>query len=263
VLRELSAKTIEKLYSPKFIPSRDADELGCRITTVIDRKTQEPVEVFVAAMQKDNNPLHENWIIMTKTPDGELELPNGERAHIIGDMHFFRDPDKNMLTPKFGMIKKKDDMLQTVFSYMRVFDKDKYAGVGLRLHQLRMERMFGCGFDNALIVADGNSFLFHYKSGFRITPMLKTLGEEKEVVNYFSYLNNKTPEENAKYLKYAILSDNKKYLDYSKSLESMMLDHYIHSSKPLDISPDMMLSEGAKADWWQLINLQPILLSLK
>ena len=263
VLRDVKSKIIEKLYSPEFYPKRSVDEVGCRITTIIDRETKKPVEAFVVAVQRDNNPLHESWAMLMKDNKGKLELPNGEKARIIGEIHYFQNPLENMITPSFEKIKKNGEIYEKVGSYMVAKERDKYQGIGFRLHQIRIERMFGAGFKNVQIVADGNSFLFHYNLGFRIEPTYKPLGNEEYILKYLSQLNNKTIEENSKYLRYGIDNRGQHAIDFSKTLENMLLEHYSHSNKKLDVSPNMVLTDRAKAEWFQLIKSQPITLDIK
>ena len=49
----ISSKTFKKLLSPEFTPKTNLDESGLRITTLIDKKTNKPVNAYIARVKED------------------------------------------------------------------------------------------------------------------------------------------------------------------------------------------------------------------
>lgn len=49
----ISSKTFKKLLSPEFTPKTNLDESGLRITTLIDKKTNKPVNAYIARVDED------------------------------------------------------------------------------------------------------------------------------------------------------------------------------------------------------------------
>ncbi len=146
-LDELKPKSLKKLFSSKFVPKRRTDELGRPVTTIIDRQTQEPVEVYVKHLTNPAKPNSlETYEIYIKNPKGEDEL--------IGFREIRFDIENKTLIP----------------GNMESFANDRYEGIGTRLHQLGIERTMQKGYGAVVINSTDSAFPFHYKSLFRMQP---------------------------------------------------------------------------------------------
>ena len=135
----------------------------------------------------------------------------------------------------------------------------EYGGIGVRLHQLRVERMFQNNLGNVRIAADGNSFPFHYSMGYRLSPNKSPVGEAKNLLEELSKLNKKQPRENAQYLSVGI-KDNEQILDISASIENCLNDYYKNGGEPIkEFMPNMFLDIISLNQWKEMIEKQPIL----
>ncbi len=137
------SKTLRKLFTDEFKPSRRVDEFGNPITTVIDKKTGKPVEVVI------KNGKSGKYIF-------EIKCPNSQKA-------FFLIP-KNYL----GHI----TMCLTNGVYIEYMNTQlgdlKYKGIGTRMHQFAIEMSMKLEKGGkVLLEAANDSPVFHYKSGFR------------------------------------------------------------------------------------------------
>ena len=153
------SKVMEKLFSPEFTPKRHIDENGCFVTTIIDKKTGEPVEAYVKqgnANTKERSPILDNqyiesekWEIYVKDKD----VPSKYRR--VGHRTFDLDFYENKIEP----------------GYMTAIEgQSEYEGIGVRLHQIAVERMLQEDFNTVEIESLYSAFPFHYKCGFRTTP---------------------------------------------------------------------------------------------
>ena len=255
----IKLKTVLTLYSNEFNPSRRVAENGAKITTIIDKKTQKPVEVFVEKIE-DEDPLCERYYIMLKDKSGDINFgdENYKRAGLI---YFYLNPDKQMITPKFEKVSTDNITHEQIRSYMVADENKDYGGIGIRLHQLRIERMLQEKFNNVMIVAEGNSFPFHYDMGFRLRPDFRPISNNmvNEILSFISDLNGKTPQENMKYLAVR-LANGQEMINVSHTIENFLYDHYKNGGAKLKLLPHMYLDETAKGQWVELIKRQPILL---
>lgn len=255
----IKSSTVLKLYSREFNPSRRVAANGARITTIIDKKTQKPVEVFVARIEEED-PLRESYYIMLKDSSGDIHI--GEECYKpVGRTYFYVNKDKQMITPKIETFLKDNEMFEKVEGYMAADGNKDFGGIGIRLHQLRIERMLQERLGNVMIVADGNSFPFHYDMGFRLRPHFEPLSKDAIIKNLrlISSFNGKTPQENGKYLE-VCLADGQEMIHVSHTLENFLYDHYKHGGAKLDFSPNMYLDETSAGQWIELIRRQPVLL---
>ncbi len=133
-------KTIDQLYTPKFNYKSATNKLGDHITTIIDKKTQKPVEI--AVRQSLISGSYESYGLYKIDELSGDEILLGVREFGIGKDHI-----------KSGI--------------MHSFHNDQYAGIGIREHQIAIERMLQCNFNNIVISSIPSSYSFHYKCGFR------------------------------------------------------------------------------------------------
>jgi hypothetical protein len=121
------------------------NEDGYFVTTLIDKKSKLPVEAYVTQSCKDGT--YEEWQFLVKNSSDEYEL--------VGKRSFIVNKEANRI------------MSSWMDSYAGA---EKFAGIGLRGHQIAVERMLQEGFDTVQIMAEPQAFPFHYKSGFRVVP---------------------------------------------------------------------------------------------
>ncbi len=137
--------TMKALYSPKYKIPQGINEDGYYITTVIDKKSKKPVTAYVR--QEENFANGETWTISIKNSNGDYEE--------IGSRNINIDPSGNLHPCVMLMSSDKNQI---------------YSGVGLRLHQIAIERMLQSKGESISIYAVRHSFPFHYKCGFRVNP---------------------------------------------------------------------------------------------
>ncbi len=264
----ITSKTFYKLMTPEFRLAKNTDETGMKMTTLIDKKTGKPVLAYAVKIQKENmQPNEEEYGIALQDPNGELQHA-GKRYRIIGMTRFYINTERKMVMPRFESVKHSVDIDkytkaivtdERIDSYMKSLENTDYAGIGVRLHQIRIERMLQCKLGNSFIVAEGNSFPFHYSLGYRLAPCTQEIDYTYPLMKDFAS-RTKTPiMENAKYI-YADKQDNKFVIDYSASLEHFLDDYYRHGGKPLDdIMPNMFLTKKSLEQWIKMIRQQPML----
>ncbi len=253
----IKSKTFQRLLSPEFTPKVNKDKSGLSITTLIDKKTNKPVEAFVARVEAENSNM-EKYYIMVKDSNGEINIC-GKNYNVVGDTYFYIDKENKIISPKFELISVNGELYEKVLSHMQASGNEKYAGIGLRLHQLRVERMLQNGLGNVCIVAEGNSFPFHYSMGYRLVPGVRPIKDAGKIMQELSKFNKKPPKKNSKYLTVE-LKDNKPVINWSATLENFLNDYYKNGGKPLtDFSPNMYLTSTSLEQWIEMINKQPIL----
>ncbi len=259
----IKSKTFKILSNPQYIPTNRIDESGARITTLIDKKTNTPVEAFVAMISDDDKSL-ERYIIMVKDSNGDIDI-NGQKFTKVGGTHFYINNDAQMITPKFGAVFADNEfgekeLFEKVDSYMKSNGNDKYGGIGTRLHQMRVERMLMNNFGNVCIAAEGNSFPFHYNMGYRLEPKYEEMDNLVGVVKTLCGFNKKSPEDNFKFVSVEE-KDGKQVINLSHSIENCLCDYYNNGGKPLvNFMPNMYLTETSADQWIEFIKKQPILL---
>lgn len=253
----IKSKTFKTLLTPEFTPKNNTALNGMKITTLIDKKTKKPVEAFVAKVEEAGNDAERYWL-MVKDKAGEIDV-QGENFRIVGETYFYVDKKNKLITPKTEMTFINGEMYEKLLSYMSSKDNEKYAGIGTRLHQLRVERMLQNNLGNVRIVADGNSFPFHYSMGYRLIRKYRPAEEAAQILHEFSYLTKLSPRECAKYLIVEV-KDNKEIINFSASLENCLNDYYRNGGKNIEeFTPDMFLDKTSLDQWIEMIKKQPIL----
>ena len=253
----ITSQTFNKLMSSEFSVDNNRDESGLKITTLIDKKTGAPVRAYIAGITADI-PDTENYCIMVEDATGEMSV-NNKRYKIIGGTYFCINKDKKMVTPKFDITVIKGQLYEKVCAYMKSTGNSNYAGIGIRLHQIRVERMLQENLGNVQIVAEGDSFPFHYSMGYRLVPTTRPIEDCIPIAQEFSRWNKKAPQENLKYL-HAKQQDGKYVIDWSATLEDFLCDYYRCGGTPLDeFLPNMFLNKSSVKQWVAMIQKQPIL----
>ena len=254
----ISSKTFKKLLSPEFTPKTNLDESGLRITTLIDKNTNKPVNAYIARVEEDV-PNMEKYYLMVPDANGEINIKN-KNYRVVGDTYFYIDKEQEMISPKFEGAFINGELCEKVLSYMNAKGNKEYGGIGTRMHQLRVERMLQNGLGNVCIVAEGNSFPFHYSMGYRLPDAKRPLEDSTKILQEFSSLNQKSPRENSKYIFLERDNDKKVVINWSATLEHFLNDYYKNGGTPLvDFSPNMYLNETSLEQWIKMIKKQPIL----
>ena len=254
----ISSKTFKKLLSPEFTPKTNLDESGLRITTLIDKKTNKPVNAYIARVEEDV-PNMEKYYLMVPDANGEINVKN-KNYRVVGDTYFYIDNEQEMISPKFEGAFIDGELCEKVLSYMDAKGNKDFGGIGTRMHQLRVERMLQNRLGNVCIVADGNSFPFHYSMGYRLPDAKRPIEDTTTILQEFSSLNQKSPGENSKYIFLERDTDKKVVINWSATLEHFLNDYYKNGGAPLvDFSPNMYLTEASLEQWIKMIKKQPIL----
>ena len=254
----ISSKTFKKLLSPEFTPKTNLDESGLRITTLIDKKTNKPVNASIARVE-ENVPNMEKYYLMVPDANGEINIKN-KNYRVVGDTYFYIDKEQEMISPKFEGAFIDGELCEKVLSYMNAKGNKEYGGIGTRMHQLRVERMLQNRLGNVCIVAEGNSFPFHYSMGYRLPDAKRPIEDSTKILQEFSSLNQKSPRENSKYIFLERDNDKKVVINWSATLEHFLNDYYKNGGTPLvDFSPNMYLNEASLEQWIEMIKKQPIL----
>ena len=254
----ISSKTFKKLLSTEFTPKTNLDESGLRITTLIDKKTNKPVNAYIARVEEDV-PNMEKYYLMVPDANGEINIKN-KNYRVVGDTYFYIDKEQEMISPKFEGAFIDGELCEKVLSYMNAKGNKDFGGIGTRMHQLRVERMLQNGLGNVCIVAEGNSFPFHYSMGYRLPDAKRPIEDSTKILQEFSSLNQKSPRENSKYIFLERDKDKKVVINWSATLEHFLNDYYKNGGAPLvDFSPNMYLNEASLEQWIQMIKKQSIL----
>ena len=146
-IKELStagqeSTTLKKLFSAEFKPTRRFDENGYMVTTLIDRKTQKPVEVFVKKIKEGKFEFYK------KTTSG---------YDYIGKRDYSINRELGVIEPGF----------------MANSCKEEFAGLGIRGHQLAVEDLMKEGLDSIYLSSLPKALPFHQKSLFKPLTKMK------------------------------------------------------------------------------------------
>ena len=255
--RGITSSTFYKLLTPEFAVANNRDESGLKITTLIDKKTGGPVPAYVAKFEQQD-PNAEGYGVMVEDNSGDFKF-NNKKYKIVGTIYFYIDKQKQMVSPKFEMTFVKGELYEKVCSYMKSNGNNDYAGIGTRLHQIRIERMLQNNLGNSYIVAEGDSFPFHYSMGYRLMPATRPAEESIQILQEFYAMNKKTFKYNLQHVFAEFQKDNY-VINWSASLENFLCDYYKNGGKPLDyLTPNMFLTETSVKQWIAMIKRQPIL----
>lgn len=234
----LESKTMKKLFSQEFKPARRFNEDGLHVTTLIDKKTGKAVEAYVKPISISD--AHESWGIYVKNVAGEYEL--------VGQRRFRIDRDAGKILP---------DWMDSVGG------NERYAGIGLRAHQIGVERMMQENFKTVEICAEAQAYPFHYKSGFRVIPMEMEVPQERlnNVLNNWAELSGIDVETLKKHMVSKVV-DGKTIL-HSQTMENwgnlLYLKNngkYVFRDTPMDLHGEWL------EKWKQMALSQPILLDV-
>lgn len=139
----LESKTLKKLYSAEFKVPQGKNEDGYFVTTIINKQTGKPEKAYVKRIYKGKDG-GEGWKLYVKDADNNYKL--------VGIRSFVVDNEHKRIAP--GWMDSEGG-------------SEKYAGIGLRAHQISIERMIEEGLDTVNVSALPKAFPFHYKTGFR------------------------------------------------------------------------------------------------
>lgn len=232
------SSTMKKLYSPEFKVPQGMNKDGYYMTSIIDKKTGKPVVCYVKCAGKGKDG-YENWRIYTKNKNDEYELI-AYRDFTI---------DKATSTVKPGNMNSTNG-------------SDLYGGIGLRLHQIAIERMLQENLKGIEICSTGSAFPFHYKSGFRTRDMNVNVSEEKlnQYIDKWVCDSDLSKEE----LKSAIVESNDgngNILLNSKTLENWRKMQFLRNRYKIVWGDTPMTLSGEQLEKWkQMISEQPILI---
>ena len=247
------SETMKKLFTPEFAPKRHIDENGYFVTTVIDRKTDGPVEVFVKegfvnpyenSVIPDNPFIsREKWEMFVKNP----EIPSQYMR--IGKRSFELDAYECKIKP--GYMESKEGNKQ-------------FEGIGIRLHQLGFERMLQEDFNTVEIDSLYSAFPFHYKCGFRTSPDYNIYVKEEFMENINSWSDIlKIPAEDLKNRLILKELEDCYEVDY-KAIEELKKQICIKSDGIQSFEDTLMSIHGEYLrEWIDLAESQPIILDYK
>ena len=228
-------KTLKKLFSEKYKPTRRFNEDGYRVTTIIDRKTQEPVEAYIKSYVEHviKDSYDECYEMYVKNPDGEDVLAGAYRFLLYSDYKVIN------------------------YGLMTSYKKELYEGIGTRLHQLAVERAIQNNINSIYIDSIGNAFPFHYKSLFRAKPATESDEFAKyDIMNRTAKICGLSEDE----LKECLVESSQPGLyDSLRTYENMLKKVYLKNKK-FDSELEMVL-DGENFEYWkELAKKQPILL---
>ena len=236
------SETMKLLYTEKYHSKKRLNKEGYPITTVIDKKTGEPVEAYIKCEKK--NKQSERWGMYIK----DKNEPTGER--LLGYRSFYLDGRRKKITP----------------GYMDSDGNKEYSGIGLRMHQLTVERMMQKGFKNIEIEALPDAFPFHYKLGFRMYPDEEQMSKEglQDYARTWGNILKVSPKEIRKCM--VINKKTPNMFSHNKTEENLRL---LVAAKKITTEYEhlpgcaMTLDEEWLETWKNLAESQPILLGLK
>ncbi len=229
-------KTMDLLFSKKFNFRQGKNSDGYYRTSLIDKKSREPVNAYVKCLKEGSNVEH--WGIFVKNSSGEYERVGIRKYHL----------DDKSKTIHTGFMESRNG-------------RDLYSGIGIRLHQITIERMMQKGYKRLVIESEPNAFPFHYKCGFRSPDIVETVPKSSidEFTNEF-LKQGLTPEEVNAALR---IRPNGENFDISAvSAENLMKALYLKNNGNI-ISNEMLvpmeLYGEHLAKWQSSIRSQPIL----
>ncbi len=235
---DLSPRSLNKLFSEKYNPTRRVDELGRPVTTIIDKKTQKPVESYIMHDKGDNCEIFKMFL---KNNNGKDEL--------IGQRNFHLNPEERIISP----------------GGMEAYANDRYEGIGTRLHQLAIERMIQNDYKAVEIFSLDMAFPFHYKSLFRAKPMPEKNFDssvmESIIAKSKQIISGKAEISDTEIKNCFVKAEGSDKFDISKTLENFQK---LFFQKRLSTGEDTrMILDGENLEYWKsLIAKQPILLNL-
>ena len=96
--------------------------------------------------------------------------------------------------------------------------------------------------------------------GYRLASVQRPVEDSTKILQEFSNLNQKSPQENSKYIFLERDNNKKVVINWSATLEHFLNDYYKNGGVPLvDFSPNMYLNKTSLEQWIEMIKKQPIL----
>jgi len=147
-IKELSkpgqeSSTLKRLFSAEFKPQRCFDENGYMVTTVINKKTQKPVEIFIKEIAPN---------------EYEFYKKTENIYTVIGKRKYKINKELGILEP----------------GYMSNYCQDEFAGIGIRGHQLAVEKTMKENLKSIYLDSLSKAEHFHEKCLFRPLAKMKT-----------------------------------------------------------------------------------------
>lgn len=233
---EIKGSTIEKLYKPQYkLTGMNKD--GYHLTSIIEKETGKPVEAYVKSISNEFGV--EKWGIYIKDAANEYKQ--------VGERSFKIDREAGVIKP--GWMQSNTE-------------NGKYLGIGLREHQIAVERMMQENLDTVEIYSMSTAFPFHYKSGFRVRPLLLRAdgASLRKMYNTWSKktgIDKDTLRQTVKFKE----ENGKRYLDARTFEDYTKLAYAKTKQVPADLP--MSLQGEWLVKWKQMAKSQPILLDVK
>ena len=236
--KQIKLKTAEKLYHTDFVPSGAHYGEHAFPTFVLDKKTGEAVEVLV--------------IPRRIKPDAEdFYILNPEDLDIIGERNFGVD----------------DAMRSITEGSMSAYSNHKYQGLGIREHQIAIERMLSKKMEKIQICSTPIAYDFHKKCGFEAIRKYNKHYDEMDFINevakYSIALNTdeKTIRDLMVYKKKKgglfVVDENSSIENFVKYANKNNIP--ISGENFLMLCVNMKLPKKALHEWMKLIRKSPIL----
>lgn len=241
------SKIMDKLFTAEFSPKEHINDDGYFVTTIIDKKDGKPVEAYIKKVELDERDKKDILFQGLPREKWEMYVKNGVGKY------------ERVGIRKFGLdyVNSKIDS-----GYMESKEgREKYQGIGIRLHQLVVERMLQEGFDNVEVESTFSAFPFHYKCGFRLSPEgdFYEKPELEVAISRWSKILNLSGDEIKKKI---VLEDlgNAYYVDY-KEIENIKKSICILGDGKIPFENTTMVLDKANLDKWkERVLSQPIIL---
>jgi len=227
------SSSLNKLFSNEFKPIRQFDERGNKVTTIIDKTTGKPVE---AVIEYSNGEYLFHAIKGSGESDylGSIKISSNEK-----DIYGFKGTYIHNMNTQAG--------------------NAKYAGTGVRMHQLAIEDSIEHGTNGQVFFqAAWDSPGFHYKSGFRPIENLKQMPNERKLMNLCEGFDLNEARLN---LSDAIkISNGQKMLDLNVFYEEANIRQCLLMNEKVEMGSVHMNLRGEQLlKWKERIAMQPIL----
>ena len=146
-LKEITLKTAEKLYNIDYEPV-SAPREGYYLTYVLDKETGKPVDIYIRQVYSNFRDPKKPWLFKEKYCFYRLD--DEGNLKFVGERRISRNPQD----------------MKIASGYMETIDKS-LVGLGLRGHQIAVERMLQEGYDVVDIEAIQDAYDFHCGAGFK------------------------------------------------------------------------------------------------
>ena len=234
--------TLEKMFTPAFKVPQELTKDGYYATSIIDKATGKVQKAYVKMIESvprnNSSDIVENWGLYVKHSNGQYEL--------VGMRKFTISNSDQALTSGW------------MDSYMGGGD---YSGIGVRLHQVGVERALQKGFNKVQITAIHEAFPFHYKCGFRADSSVKeviTKAQLDKFINEAKSSSHLSLEEIEESLVLKSIGEDKFKIS-AKTFENIVTKIYDKNGTPNFEFDVPMALEGSSFDRWaELAKSQPI-----